>query len=166
MGGLLAVIPDRIGRKKSVIGGMIVSLIAQTIMLFVSNFIVRTVCFFIIGFSNLKNSQSYVWASEVVPFHRRARAYTIVNVVDAMPTVITGLFYVFVQRDWFTIYAINVAVSYSALLLAFFCPESPRWLLLNNKQSEAIEALNKIAKFNGSEVRIAENTIFQETLQI
>ena len=96
MGGFLAVIPDRVGRKKSVIGGMIVSLIAQTIMLFVPNFIVRTVCFFVMGFSNLKNSQSYVWASEVVPFKRRARAYTIVNVVDAMPTVITGLFYLIV----------------------------------------------------------------------
>ena len=107
-----------------------------------------------------------MWASEVVPFKRRARAYTIVNVVDAMPTVITGLFYLLVQRDWFTIYAINVAVSYSALLAAFFCPESPRWLLLNNKTSEAIEALNKIAKFNGSDVRIPENTIFQETLQL
>ena len=135
-------------------------------MLFVSNFIVRTVCFFVMGFSNLKNSQSYVWASEVVPFKRRASAYTIVNVVDAMPTVITGLFYLLVQRNWFTIYAINVAISYSALFLAFFCPESPRWLILNNKQSEAIDALNKIAKFNGSEVRIPENTVFQETLQI
>ena len=86
------------------------------------------------------------------------------NVVDAMPTVITGLFYLLIERDWFTIYAINVAVSYSAILLAFFCPESPRWLLLNNRKEEAINALNLMAKFNGSDVRIPQNTVFQETL--
>ena len=56
MGGCLAFLPDRVGRKKSVIGGMFVSLIAQSVMLFVPNFLVRTVCFWLIGFSNLKNS--------------------------------------------------------------------------------------------------------------
>ena len=86
------------------------------------------------------------------------------NVVDAMPTVITGLYYLFIEQDWFTIYAINVAVSYSAFFLAFFCPESPRWLLLNNRKEEAIDALNFMAKFNGSDVRIPQNTVFQETL--
>ena len=126
-------IPDRIGRRKSVIGGMAVSIAAQTVMLFYSNMIIRAVCFFIMGFSNLKNSSAYVWSSECVPFDRRAKAFTIINIVDAMPTFITGLFYLLVARDWFTIYAINVAVSITALMLAFFCPESPRWLLYNNK---------------------------------
>ena len=165
-GGLLAVIPDRIGRKKSVIGGMAVSIAAQTVMLFVPNLIVRSVCFFVMGFANLKNSQSYVWASECVPFERRSKAFTVINVVDAFPTLITGLFYLLVARDWFTIYAINVAVSFLALLLAFVCPESPRWLLYNNRQAEAIDALNYMAKFNGTEERIPEDTVFQETLQV
>ena len=55
-GGVLAVLPDRIGRKKSVLGGMLVSLLAQTILLFVPNLPVRSICFFIMGVANLKNS--------------------------------------------------------------------------------------------------------------
>ena len=156
----MAVIPDRIGRKKSVIGGMAVSIAAQIVMLFMPSLLARSICFFVMGLANLKNSQSYVWASECVPFERRSRAFTIINVVDAFPTLITGLFYLLIARDWFTIYAINVAVSFSALVLAFACPESPRWLLYNNRQAEAIEALNYMAKFNGSEARIPEDAIF------
>ena len=135
-------------------------------MLFCPNLIVRSICFFVLGFSNLKVSQSYVWASECVTFERRSKAFTIINVVDAFPTLITGLYYLLISRDWFTIYAINLAVSYCALIIAIFCPESPRWLLYNNRQEEAIDALNYMAKFNGSKVRFPKNTVFQETLQL
>ena len=165
-GGVLAVIPDRIGRRKSVMGGMLVSLVAQTVMLFVPSILVRSICFFLMGLANLKNSQSYVWASESVPFERRAGVFTVVNVVDAMPTLITGTFYILISRDWFPIYAINVAVSFSALLLAFVCPESPRWLLYNGRQAEAIEALNYMARFNGSSENIPEDAVFQETIKL
>ena len=158
-GAFLAAIPDRIGRKKSVIGGMIFSLLAQTMMLFIPNYIVRTAGFFLLGISNLKNSQSYVWASECVPFQTKSKAFTIINVVDALPTLVTGAFYILVARDWFTIYAINVGVSYTALLLAFICPESPRWLLCNGRVEDAIKAINYIAKVNGSSERIPENAI-------
>lgn len=130
-GALFAVIPDSIGRKKSVIGGLTVSLIAQTVMLLVPSLLVRSICFFVMGLANLKNSQAYVWASECVHFDRRSRAFTVINVVDALPTVVIGLFYLLIARDWFTIYAINLAVSYLALMAAFLCPESPRWLLYN-----------------------------------
>ena len=160
VGGCLAFLPDRIGRKNSVIFGLIMSLITQTVMLFVPTILVRSIGFFFIGFSNMKNSQSYVWASEVVPFNRRSKAFTLINVADALPPTITGLFYLLVSRNWFTIYFISVVISYSALLFAFICPNSPRWLLVNDKQDEAIQALNCIAKFNGSPVRISENTVF------
>ena len=156
----MAVIPDRIGRKKSVIGGMAVSIAAQIVMMFMPSLLARSIGFFVMGFANLKNSQSYVWASECVPLERRSRVFTFINFADALPTIITGLFYLLVARDWFTIYAINIAVSLSALLLGLVCPESPRWLLYNNRRSEAIEALNYMAKFNGSETRISEQVVF------
>ena len=130
-GVFLAVIPDRIGRRKSVIGGMILSLTAQTVLLFVPDILVRSICFFLMGLANLKNSQAYVWASESVTFERRAGVFTIINIIDALPAFITGLFYLLISRNCFTIYAINLGVSYTALLLAFISPESPRWLLYN-----------------------------------
>ena len=166
LGGFLAVIPDRIGRRKSVIYGMAMSIASQIVMLFVPNILVRSICFFFMGIANLKNSQSYVWSSECVPFARRSKAFTIINVFDCVPTLVTGLFYLFIGRDWFTIYLINVIISITGFVLAFVCPESPRWLLYNNRQGEAIAALNYIAKFNRSEERIPVDARFEETLQL
>ena len=101
-------------------------------MLFVPSMYVRSAGFFLIGLSNLKNSQSYVWSSESVPFVNRPSAFTIINVVDCAPTLVTGLFYIFFSRNWFIIYAINIVFSISAFGLAFICPESPRWYLYNH----------------------------------
>ena len=168
-GVFLAMIPDRIGRRKSVISGMIVSLTAQTVMLLVPDILVRSVCFFVMGFSNLKNSQAYVWASESVTFERRSGVFTIINAVDASPPFWTGLFYLLVSRDWFPIFSINIVVSFTALILAFVCPESPRWLLYNGRQADAIDAINYMAWFNGNAdetMLIPSDAIFQETLKL
>ena len=44
------------------------------------------------------------------------------------------------------------------------CPESPKWLLLQGRQKEAIRVLNYIAKFNCSPNRIPEDTEFIEAV--
>lgn len=50
--------------------------------------------------------------------------------------------------------------------MAFICPESPRWLLYNGRVDEAIEAINYMAKFNGSSEKIPLDATFQETLEL
>lgn len=67
----LTFIPDRIGRKKCVIGGMTLSLAAQITMLLVPNMLIRSIGFFFLGLSTIKNSQTYAWGSECVPLKRR-----------------------------------------------------------------------------------------------
>ena len=137
-------------------------------MLLVPSLLVRSICFFLIGFSGFKNSTAYVWGSECVPFKKRAAVFTVINVVDALPTVITGLFYLFIKPDWFPVYAFNIALSTSGLILAFACPESPRWLLYSGKQAHAIEALNYLAWLNGKDkdCYIPSDAEFEETIKV
>ena len=102
--GFLAPLPDRFGRKTSVIAGLFLSTVCQTIMLFVPSLAVRSVCFFFLGMANLKNSSSYVWLSEVVPFERRSCAFTIINIADAVTGLVAGLYYVLISRNYMPLY--------------------------------------------------------------
>ena len=95
----LAFLPDRIGRKKTVIYASALSLATQVVMLLVPNLLVRSICFFLLGISTMKNSLSYVWSSECVPLNRRSRAFTVINMVDCVPTIVTGIIYLLGSRN-------------------------------------------------------------------
>ena len=163
---LYAHIPDRLGRRKSVIYGTGVSLIAQVLIMFFPSFGVRTFGFFVLGLSQIKLSQSYVWVSECVPMQSRAMAYTVINIVDASPMIVTCCWFLFVQREWFILNTIMLVVSFLAFGLAFICPESPRWLLVNGHREKSIETFNSIAAFNGSKTRLNINQRFTEEAMI
>ena len=49
LGGSLFWLPDKIGRKKSVIFSMSLSMLAETVMIFASGYYTRMSCFFFMG---------------------------------------------------------------------------------------------------------------------
>ena len=49
LGGLAYALPDRIGRKRSVMFGMLLSCFAQTVMILTNSFGMRTFMFFLMG---------------------------------------------------------------------------------------------------------------------
>ena len=56
LNGLFAHLPDSKGRKKSVIIGMAISVFAQTLIIFVNDYVYRSIGFFLLGMSQIKVS--------------------------------------------------------------------------------------------------------------
>jgi len=88
MNGLFSTAPDNLGRRKTTFLVMIMSCIAQTVMLLVPMFSVRTLMFFVMGLSQIKVGVSYVWFSECVGFPYKSTAFTIINIFDGMTMAI------------------------------------------------------------------------------
>ena len=78
--------------------------------------------------------------------------------------VVTCLYFMFISKDWLYLSLIFCVLSYLALITAFFCPESPRWLIVNSRSAEGIDALNQMARMNKVSMsrRIPEYAVFVE----
>ena len=162
IGGLFFAFPDKYGRKKSLIFGQVLNCISQTVMIYVPNYWIRFAMFGLAGLSQIKNSVSYVWLSECTSKPFKTRAFTIINIIDALPILLYCLYFMFIGKNWMYLSLLFCILSYIALFAAFICPESPRWLLVNGRTEDAIVELNKIAKMNKSTMLIPTSAVFVE----
>ena len=121
---------------------MLISCIAQTVMIFESTFSVRAIMFFIMGLTQLKVGVSYVWLSECVGFPYKSTAFTLINIFDGLTMAIVCVYYLWVSRDWIWLCVFFAGLSYVATFTVLICPESPRWHLVNGRTAEGIKALN------------------------
>ena len=64
--------------------------------------------------------------------------------------------------NWRLMFDWIVFLGIAYFIAMCFMPESPRWLLVTGRVQDGIKALNSIAWFNCSPVRIAEGTVFEE----
>ena len=69
-------------------------------MVLSNSFAVRTVMFFLMGLAQIKNSLSYVWLSECVSFRYKPTAFTMINVVDAVPMAVVCFTYLCLSKNW------------------------------------------------------------------
>ena len=77
--------------------------------------------------------------------------------------LIVGIIFCFVSPNWSPLFkSFYFASLIGFLMIAAFCPESPKWLLLQGHQKEAIRVLNSIASLNRSPDRIPEDALFIE----
>lgn len=115
------------------------------------------------GLSQVKNGLSFVWLSECTSTTYKPRGFTVINMFDALTMAVVGLYFIFISKEWFWLYFIMLLLTYITTALVVFCPESPRWHLINGRSAEAIAQLNLIGKLNGFvDDQIPPNAVFVE----
>ncbi|CAF0795542.1 unnamed protein product [Brachionus calyciflorus] len=93
------------------------------------------------------NETGYVLALELVSTKKRTYAGIGFENFFSLGQLILVLVAYFV-RDWRNLSMIFTFAVIPFLTYFFILPESPRWLILNNKQDKALEVLEKVAKVN------------------
>jgi len=164
IGGLVMYpLPDKYGRRKSMLFDYALNLICQIGVLAIPQYSTRAFLFGGIGFFQIKNSLSYVWLFESVPSRHKTIACTLINSFDAIPYIVICVYFDHMSSNWLPLQVFMTSLgvlAYVFILLAM--PESPRWHLIKGNKEEAIDSLNQIAHFNGSLNRIPFDARFIE----
>ena len=131
IGAVTAGIPDKIGRKPSMMLAMFVDLTTETVMLWVPNYYVRMGGFFVLGLTQMKSSIPYAWLTESIAPSYKSTGVTILNCFDALPQTLMCLYIVFISQNAFELLFWSLIVGYSVFIMFFFFVESPFWLLIH-----------------------------------
>ena len=155
--------PDRLGRKMTILINFGVHLVAQYLIIFVPVYEARFIGFVLIGASQIKNSVSYVYVVELVPARQSGPVNVCLTSFDSATMFFVCFYFIFISKDWFPLIFTMTALGTLAYLgIVFLLPESPIWLLKHGRVEDAIAAFNWIAKVNGSKNRIPDDAIFKE----
>ena len=162
-GFLLFSLPDKYGRKWTLVICAAVMIVAQLLMIFVPTFEARMISFIMFGLAMLKMSLPYIYMAELVPPSYTASTSVSMTSFDSSPMFVYSLYLLFISRNWMPIILATTILAAISLIFAAICmPESPSWLLSQGRVEEAIDSFNVIAKFNGVSARIPHGTTFHE----
>lgn len=162
-GLLLFAMPDRFGRKFTMVVNFAVHLAAQYLILFDDDFWARSLGLILYGLAQLKQSVVYVWATELAPAANSTSVTVSLTCFDAGSLAFICTYFLFVSRDWFPLMLFMTMLStVSFLVCLFVLPESPSWLLSQGRSHAAIDVLNYIGTWNGSPTRLDYSVSFIE----
>lgn len=130
------IMPDSIGRKKTIILFFILSMSGHSLVLFCRNPIFKSVGFFLIGFAHIKNSCSFQYCSELFPKNKQQIAITVISFYDTCNIALICAYIKFVRPSTQEFLIINFGIALVAGLLFFLlAPESPKWFFSIDEQS-------------------------------
>lgn len=130
-------------------------------MIYIPNYYVRLLGFFAMGLFQIKISTCYMYICELVEQKHKSSVIAFINAIDGFTHTIVALYFKFFSKDWNPLFMGSVFVSTIALIgMLLFAPESPKWLIVNNRKQEAVASLNYISKFNRSNYIIDRATMF------
>lgn len=155
---------DGLGRKPSFFIYLFIQCLFGTATAFAQNFTIWTLCRIGVGFTipailgtpyvlgaNNKNqcktlSKCKVSAVELVGPKQRTTVTILVNIAYSLALVALSLV-VWTVRDWRMLALVTTLPFIGLFAFWWVLPESPRWLLAQDRNQEAEQLLKKIAKY-------------------
>lgn len=141
---------DLYGRIRMIRIGISSSLVLYTMFLFLPTPIIIKYLI-LLAFGTLtcfRVSIAYLYGQEITPQKYSNTVGSIYNVFDSMTMIIASVYYKYISKYYEGIHLFFFGMILLSVMISFFMPESPKYLISNNKFHDARYILNKIAKMN------------------
>ncbi|XP_063676584.1 solute carrier family 22 member 2-like [Bolinopsis microptera] len=156
---------DMFGRKKVTLGGGLFAVAATIGMAFATNLQTMLGLRVMQGLGVLvAMTGRYVWCMEFTPLRLRNVANTLIQITWPLGTGVLILVCYMVTNWRFSVGIVSF-ISFLFYLQLLVCPESPRFFAFRNKEEEAMEILNKLARFYNNPA-LPENCLEREVDQV
>ena len=146
------VLADKYGRRRILIGGAILDLAMYTGIMITSNVDVMITLTFLEGlFASATQTVGFIYMMELLPVARQALIAGIYSCWDSCITyLLATLYFRYVSTYWTYLALIGYVTQILCVALVWFLPESPKFLIEQNRLDEAEAAFNRIAWFGRS----------------
>ena len=150
---LISWLPEKIGRKPTLLLTGAILTPCHFALLYWPNTNVKIVCYGVMGFLYIGKT---VCLNLMYELSEKKHTPLICNIFHVWDWGSAGLMCIsmWVCRSWvplFTVYTWFGAIC--LLVYSVFLPESPKFLLMTGEKTKAIDALNQLARINGSLIR-------------
>ena len=150
LGLLLMFYPDLLGRKKTMVLLLVPYVIFTQLTIYSASLTGKKIGFFMQGLLHLKITLSYTHMFELTDEASKDFCATVINMTDSLTMFIIGFCLKYLVADAILIVQVANAVGIIAIILyIFLVPESPKWLILNQRFKEGVRTLNYISRLNG-----------------
>ncbi|XP_053597210.1 organic cation transporter protein-like [Microplitis demolitor] len=145
-GGILGIAADKYGRKKSLIISLVLQTVAMPLSALVPWFWAYIVFKFLVGASvSSLYSTAYTMLSEIATSHRKKVFGAIIDSMFQIGTLVL-ISIAYFSSDWRHLQLTLSLFTLLLVIIIWFVPESPRWLISQNRHSEAKKLIKKYYK--------------------
>ncbi|XP_057338049.1 organic cation transporter protein-like isoform X2 [Microplitis mediator] len=155
--GTLGAVADKYGRKRALIIGVLLQTIAVSSCALVPWFWAYIILRFILGLSvSSMYSSAYTILSEITKSHRKNVFGAIIDSMFTIGSLIL-ISIAYFLLDWRHLQLVLSSFTVALIILIWFVPESPRWLISKNRHDEAQKIIEKYYKAINSPSLIIES---------
>lgn len=140
---------DMYGRKIWTRTSYILHTISFALIIFISNLYSRYVCIFLCGFVGaVRWSVSYTTGCEFLLKKHQIYSSAITQMINAWVPMFLAIYFWKITKHWIYFYYFTLSICIINCILVFYIPESPRWLVSQERYKDAKDSLNEVAKIN------------------
>ncbi|CDW88264.1 organic cation [Stylonychia lemnae] len=163
----LAHLGDQYGRIRLLRIGLFLSLVAFGCIIFVQvSFYFTYVFLFFLGFlSPIRLNLSFIYGSEVFKEQHASIMGSLSLCMDSFTMIIASVYFKYISKDWSYLYYFFFSICCIPLIISYFMPESPRYLLQKRLFNDARASFNKIAQINRKQP-LSTNDKFWSEIQV